>query len=163
MQLLLITILGHEWGNVPWVSPVLSIIFTSDEVISLANRMASDQESLFTVECFILFLTRCCKGRYFLTRHCHVTIVDLWRHANIGYWHCDVLFVDCTSKLAQMWSSLVSNNREYRFRTTNLIARFMRTRWDPSGADRTQVGPMLAPWILLSGPVFTAQRVRYLC
>ena len=23
--------------------------------------------------------------------------------------------------------------------------------WDPSGADRTQVGPMLAPWTLLSG------------
>ena len=32
-----------------------------------------------------------------------------------------------------------------------LIARFMRPIWGPSGADRTQVGPMLAPWILLSG------------
>ena len=27
----------------------------------------------------------------------------------------------------------------------------MRPTWDPSGADRTQVGPMLAPWTLLSG------------
>ena len=27
----------------------------------------------------------------------------------------------------------------------------MRPTWGPSGADRTQVGPMLAPWILLSG------------
>ena len=25
------------------------------------------------------------------------------------------------------------------------IARFMGTTWGPSGADRTQVGPMLAP------------------
>ena len=33
---------------------------------------------------------------------------------------------------------------------TSLIARFMRLTWGPSGADRTQVGPMLAPWILLS-------------
>ena len=32
-----------------------------------------------------------------------------------------------------------------------LIARFMGPTWSPSGADRTQVGPMLAPWTLLSG------------
>ena len=33
----------------------------------------------------------------------------------------------------------------------SLIARFMVPTWGPSGADRTQVGPMLAPWTLLSG------------
>ena len=32
-----------------------------------------------------------------------------------------------------------------------LIARFMGPTWGPSGADRTQVGPMLAPWTLLLG------------
>ena len=32
-----------------------------------------------------------------------------------------------------------------------LIARFVGPTWGPSGADRTQVGPMLAPWTLLSG------------
>ena len=32
----------------------------------------------------------------------------------------------------------------------SLIGRFMGLTWDPSGADRTQVGPMLAPWTLLS-------------
>ena len=32
-----------------------------------------------------------------------------------------------------------------------LIARFMVPTWGPSGAGRTQVGPMLAPWTLLSG------------
>ena len=31
------------------------------------------------------------------------------------------------------------------------IARFMGPTWGPSGADRIQVGPMLAPWTLLSG------------
>ena len=35
--------------------------------------------------------------------------------------------------------------------TPTLIARFMGPAWVPSGADRTQVGPMLAPWTLLSG------------
>ena len=33
----------------------------------------------------------------------------------------------------------------------SLIARFMGPTWGPSGADRTQLGPMLAPWTLLSG------------
>ena len=33
---------------------------------------------------------------------------------------------------------------------TTLIASFMGPPWGPSGADRTQVGPMLAPWTLLS-------------
>ena len=32
-----------------------------------------------------------------------------------------------------------------------LIARFMGPTWGPSGADRTQVGPMFVPWTLLSG------------
>ena len=34
---------------------------------------------------------------------------------------------------------------------TSLIAMFMGPTWGPSGADRTQVGPMLAPLTLLSG------------
>ena len=32
-----------------------------------------------------------------------------------------------------------------------LIARFMGPTWGPLGAGRTQVGPMLAAWTLLSG------------
>ena len=32
-----------------------------------------------------------------------------------------------------------------------LIAKFMGTTWGPPGANRTQVGPMLATWTLLSG------------
>ena len=35
----------------------------------------------------------------------------------------------------------------------SLIAGFMGPTWGPSGADKTQVGPMLAPWTLLSGLV----------
>ena len=34
--------------------------------------------------------------------------------------------------------------------TAPLKARFMGPTWGPSGVDRTQVGPMLAPWTLLS-------------
>ena len=42
----------------------------------------------------------------------------------------------------------------YTIHTTlklTLIARFMEPTWGPSGANRTQVGLMLAPWTLLSG------------
>ena len=41
----------------------------------------------------------------------------------------------------------------HKLMITSLIARFMGPSRGPSGADRTQVGPMLAPWTLLSGLV----------
>ena len=34
------------------------------------------------------------------------------------------------------------------------IAKFMGPTWGPSGADRTQVGPLFAPWTLLSERVY---------
>ena len=34
-----------------------------------------------------------------------------------------------------------------------LTARFMEPTWGQAGADRTQVGPILAPWTLLSGVI----------
>ena len=44
-----------------------------------------------------------------------------------------------------------SSGHKERTTITSLIAKFMGLTWDPPGADRTQVGPMVAPWILLSG------------
>ena len=35
--------------------------------------------------------------------------------------------------------------------SVSLIARFMGPTWVPSGAGRTQMGPTMAPWFLLSG------------
>ena len=40
-----------------------------------------------------------------------------------------------------------------------LIARFMGSTWGPSGADRTQMDPMLAPWTLLSGMIWAGWRI----
>ena len=64
--------------------------------------------------------------RNFLTLHCDVTTVDLWRQTNVGYLHCDVIFVycSCTRKLAQRRSSHVNNNCEFRF----LATRYSRLR-----------------------------------
>ena len=39
----------------------------------------------------------------------------------------------------------------YRIPACTQRARFTGTTWGPSGADRTQMGPMLSPWTLLSG------------
>ena len=36
-------------------------------------------------------------------------------------------------------------------RSAPLIARSLGPTWVPTGADRTQVGPMLATWVLISG------------
>ena len=63
-------------------------------------------------------------------------------------WKLDArLLVCCNSWILQGF--LIIALAENRLATP--IARFMGTTRDPSGADRTQVGPMLAPWTLLSG------------
>ena len=46
---------------------------------------------------------------------------------------------------------------------SSLIARFMGPSWGPSGADRAQVGPMLAPWTLLSGLSCCLRKWRSQC
>ena len=46
--------------------------------------------------------------------------------------------------VTEVWSDL-------RYRCDTLIARFTGPTWGTPGADRTQVGSMLAPWTLLSG------------
>ena len=67
---------------------------------------------------------------------CHLLSSDviLWRATSPDRWH---------RRLSLLGSSSV--------RSQTLIARFMGPTWDPSGAHRAQVGPMLAPWTLLSG------------
>ena len=62
----------------------------------------------------------CYQRRSFLTKRCDVTTFVLWRQMNARYWHCAVIFVDCscTRKLAQTRSSLMNNNRGYLFFTT---------------------------------------------
>ena len=118
----------HEWRSHEWKS--------------LAKHLTSDQKSLFTVTNVLFYFLHailylehtvplqtiidrpfrhCRRGRSFLTWHCDVITVDLWRHANARHWHCDVIsLIDCSStrKLAQRRSSLVNNNREYRFLST---------------------------------------------
>ena len=73
--------------------------------------------------------------------------VPLWRLKEIyvHQWktkiHCSGKSVDCLYH--RIHKAMVS-----------LTARFVGPTWNPSGADRFQVGPMLAPWTLLSDVLF---------
>ena len=48
-------------------------------------------------------------------------------------------------------SAYVDSGESSEWTSSSLKAMFMGPTWGPSGADRTQVGPMLNPWTLLSG------------
>ena len=63
--------------------------------------------------------------------------VDVWQPPNISRSHL--------YRGTFPWTPTTAIYRAYT------VARFMGSTWGPSGADRTQVGPMLAPWALLSG------------
>ena len=74
---------------------------------------------------------------------------DLRRHSA----HCDATvvhgyFASCGYRFHVMTFSWNEEDED----ATLQIARFMGPIWGPPGADRTQVGPVLAPWTLLSLP-----------
>ena len=119
--------------------PASECLKTSENHCRIASRVT--KKSLFTVANVLFYFLHailchehtnplrtiiersfrhCCQGRPFLTEHCDVTTIDLWRHENAKNWYCEVIFVDChyTRKLAQRRSSLVNNSREYRYLAT---------------------------------------------
>ena len=62
-------------------------------------------------------------------------------------WHDIRVLLTC----AKIDNDLIAWKWINKSHSITLITRFMGPIWGPSGADRTQVGPMLAPWTLLSG------------
>ena len=82
--------------------------------------------------------------------HYEVTVMDLRHHdprscditVMLHNFFCDWFEIMC-------W---MIDHTSVKMVVTSLIVRFMGPIWGPSGADRTQVGPMsLIPWTLLSG------------
>ena len=60
------------------------------------------------------------------------------------------LFTASLSRLFYMYTIVLSHQLSLLlFVITYLIARFMGPTWGQHGVDRTQMGPMLAPWTLL--------------
>ena len=85
-------------------------------------------------------MVSCQKGP---TRHAYAWQIGPFWQDKLDFSHCYAVWNIITYWTTSSWHSTVS--------TTPLIARFMGPTWGPPGADRTQVGPMLAPWTLLSG------------
>ena len=81
-----------------------------------------------------------------------------WRHSrlcqNMYVWYAiSVSMHYINSSLVFMFKTMrrTPSDRVFSIWLNTLIARFMGPTWGPSGADRTQVGPMLSPWTLLYG------------
>ena len=49
------------------------------------------------------------------------------------------------------WPSIFTTNRDMMM--TPQVTRFMGPTWGPPGSCRPQMGPVLSPWTLLSGPI----------
>ena len=85
-------------------------------------------------------------------------VVDIVQSVVQRYWQkyldikCGLLLMHSKQEHVDKKSLTGTANNVYALIPLHtLIARLMGPTWDPSGADRTQVGPMLAPWTLLSG------------
>ena len=73
-----------------------------------------------------------------------------WRcSASIDWGSTSCAFCDAGSICDTWWDAWTDSQLEACLQS--LIASFMGPTWVPSGADRTQLGPMLIPWNLLSG------------
>ena len=113
-----------------------------------------------SVICNVLAL---CWSRYHYSNWLDETSRPYKRFPYIGGENDDGVFIEprilqCLSIICNIfalcWSYYHYSNSSTKprgFTKHSLIAGFMGPTWGPSGADGTQVGPMLAPWTLLSG------------
>ena len=87
---------------------------------------------------------------------CHLE----WRQYDCKITWASLFKVRLAAPLLTSFGSLVPNS-SCSLKLASQIANFMWPTWGPSGSCRSQMGPMLAPWTLLSGvlsasPVYTS-------
>ena len=95
-------------------------------------------------------------------------LCDIWQHRGWKCWYREYLTsricprgLNLTECLVRIHLRSVMSEADIKGRdrllhptvsvVSTLTARFVGPTWGPAGADRTQVGPMLAPWTLLYG------------
>ena len=88
-------------------------------------------------------------GRFFITK------TNIY-HMNINSAQVCADSAIIGHSLISSWRAIWYPNNIQLWKMFSLIARFKGPTWGPSGADRTQVGPMLDPWTLLSGLACTS-------
>ena len=138
-----IYLLIHRFQNVFWHihrhQPNGSIVF-------FCNTVTSPQ----IVTSFDIYVNHCVEG-----------VNSGWGHIFIQNLHLDSCFILSFSQSFQCWYYKeglstcifpIRNTWGCTLAMSPQIATFMGPTWGPSGSCRPQMGPMLAPWILLSGP-----------
>ena len=93
-----------------------------------------------------------CEGLYYIYQLFSTTINSCGQENSIhtNYKLINLRYARPNTMVHYILKSVCNTFIEHNY---TLIARFMGPTWGPSGADRTQVGPMLAPWTLLFGIV----------
>ena len=111
-------------------------------------------------------LMRFCLAMIFLTKDAPELIQDMV----CFLWLVQKLSTSSAAKF-KVWSNFRYNKVHYNtilhwlipLAKATLIARFMGPTWGHFGADTTQMAPMLAPWILLSGQWLGALKFSLVC
>ena len=126
------------------------IIFVESLPLSLLNLLAASLPSIIIVPVHLnsVYTGLCFRSLWLTSWFASILNITLYIFIskfpeNISFQHC------VTNDLISMVWCIPTTTAIIT--TMTLIARFMGPTWGPSGADRTQVGPMLAPWNLLSG------------
>ena len=84
-----------------------------------------------------------------------------WKPMAVRVFEFVKLFQKCCLNVSKRRRSTIISGGIYNTNVYTLIARFMGPTWGPSGADRTQVGLMLAPWTSLLGWTVSCLRSRW--
>ena len=131
-----------DWSPFPW-GPVIDVIYFDHSRSKLKPYMYI----------YIYMKSRFC-------HHCGYRCLVTWQHQFISRHRADYMiiarvFQNISQKFCLPHCQCCSTGSGVAeiVWLPPLIARFMGPTLGPPGADRTQVGPMLAPWSLLSGSV----------
>ena len=76
---------------------------------------------------------------------------DVTIHIQLRWGHASVMGSQMILKIIFVRQFFFQTDSKYHQHMTAQIAKFMGPRWGPTGSCRPQMGPMLAPWTLLSG------------
>ena len=91
-------------------------------------------------------------GEFPAQRASNAENVSIWWHHHERNSHCAVTWKFVYTRITR--HHYLEDLHSLSIKLYTLIARFMGPTWGPSGADRSQMDPMLATWTLLSGIVF---------
>ena len=84
-----------------------------------------------------------------------VAFEDLLSNLSEGIWHVQCQF---PWRLWMIWMKLTSKKHNEALDVQ--ITKFMGPTWGPPGSCRPQMGPMLAPWTLLSGRLHSSWHIQ---